>query len=182
MPQPSNRTAGTPARRRGRWERYRVTHPFSPGALAGLWGVLAGLVALAALLGWALEMRGGVVLVVAMPFVVAWFENRRTAFQFDAGGVRVGDLLLPWADVTQFVVATPENREQALLGVRLRSGATLPPETTATRQDPAMPAPVHVAVQRSKFDLEKMVHKARKYAPPHIGIVVAEPSGERAAA
>jgi len=177
MAQSSNRA---PARR-GRWERFRVTDPFSPQALAGLVGALAGVVALAMLLGWGLGIRGGIVVVVAMPFIVGWFDGRRTAFQFDAGGVRVGNVILPWADVTQFVVATPDHRPEALLGVRLRGGAALPAGAQVPPPDPAMPAPMYAAVQRSKFDLRKMVDKARKYAPPHVQIVVAEPSGERVA-
>jgi len=42
-----------------------------------------------------------------------------------------------------------------------------------------MPAPLHVSVHRHRFDLDRMVTKARKYAPTHIQVVVAEPSGER---
>lgn len=178
-----NRTPGAqPSRRTGRWERYRVTHPFSAQDQAGLWGAIAGAVALAVLLGWALDMKGGVVIVFAIPFIVSWFEKRRTAFQFDAAGVRVGNVLLPWNDVTQFVVATPPNDQNALIGARLRAGMTLPAGAVVPPQNPAMPAPIHVAVPRHKFDLTKMVHKARKYAPPHIQIVVADPSGERVAA
>ncbi|MFJ9034810.1 hypothetical protein ACIRQP_41630 [Streptomyces sp. NPDC102274] len=178
-----NSSPGTqPTRRTGRWERYRVTHPFSAQDQAGLWGSIIGVVALAALLGWALDMKGGVVIVAAVPFIISWFEQRRTAFQFDAAGVRFGNVLLPWTDVTQFVVATPPNARHALIGARLRPGATLPTGAIVPQQNPAMPAPIHVAVQRPKFDLAKMVRKARKYAPPHIQIVVAEPSGERVAA
>lgn len=169
-------------RRTGRWERYRVTHPFSAQDQAGLWGSIAGVVALAVLLGWALDMKGGVVIVAALPFIISWFENRRTAFQFDAAGVRVGAVLLPWNDVTQFVVATPANDENALIGARLRPGAALPAGAVVAPRNPAMPAPLHVSVPRHKFDLTKMLGKARKYAPPHIQIVVAEPSGERIAA
>ncbi|WP_455358292.1 hypothetical protein [Streptomyces sp. SYSU K21746] len=178
-----NRSPGTgPTRRGGRWERYRVAHPFSLQDQAAMWGSIAGVVALAVVLGWALDMKGGVVIVAAMPFIVSWFEKRRTAFQFDAAGVRFGEVLLPWADVTQFVVATPQDGPHALIGARLRSGASLPAGMSVPSQHPAMPAPVHVTVPRSKFDLAKMVRKARKYAPPHIRIVVADPSGERVAA
>ncbi|MFD8589070.1 hypothetical protein ACFV1B_05920 [Streptomyces sp. NPDC059637] len=170
-----------PTRRAGRWERYRVTHPFSPQDQAALWASIAGVVALAALLGWAFEMKGGVVVVAALPFIISSFEERRTAFQFDTTGVLSGGVRLPWTDVAQLVVATPPDGEHALIGVRLRPGASLPPGTDGPAQHPAMPAPVHVAVPRHKFDLAKMVGKARKYAPPHIRIVVAEPSGERVA-
>ncbi|MGW5639716.1 hypothetical protein [Streptomyces sp. NPDC003832] len=174
------RSAG-PTRRAGRWERYRVTHPSSLQDQAILWGMIVGIVVVALFLGWALEMKGGAVIVAAVPFVIAWFEKRRTAFQFDAAGARFGDVLLPWEDITQFVVATPPDGPHALIGARLSSGASLPAGTTAPPQHPAMPASVHVAVLREKFDLAKMVRKARKYAPPHIRIVVADPSGERVA-
>lgn len=181
MPQ----THGAPSRgytRIGaRWERYRVTHPFSAQDQAGLWGSIVGVVALAALLGWALEMKGGVVVVAALPVIIGWFERRRTAFQFDAVGARFGEVLLPWSDVTQFVVATPPDSPHALIGARLRPGARLPAGVSTPPHHPAMPAPVHVAVERGKFDLAKMVRKARAYAPPHLQIVVAEPSGERVA-
>jgi len=177
-----NRAPGTrPTRRGGRWERYRVARPFSAQDLAGLWGLIVGVVALALLLGWALEIRGGTVIVLAIPFIISWYEKRRTAFQFDAAGARFGELLLPWSDVTQFVVATVPGDENALIGARLRPGATLPPGANGPAPHPAMPAPVHVAVDRGKFDLDKMVRKARKYAPQHVRIVVAEPSGERVA-
>ncbi|MGH4031004.1 hypothetical protein ACQB60_18935 [Actinomycetota bacterium Odt1-20B] len=168
--------------RRARWERYRVTHPFSPKALAGLWGAIIGIVALAALLGWALEMKGGVVIVAAIPFIASWFEKQRTAFQFDPSGVRVGEVLLPWSDVSQFVVATPQGGRQALLGVRLRPGAALPPHASVPPPHPDMPAHLHVAVQGRKFELAQMIRKARQYAPSQVQIVVADPSGERVAA
>ncbi|MFJ5780116.1 hypothetical protein [Streptomyces sp. NPDC093094] len=173
--------AAGPTRRTGRWERYRVTHPFSPKDQAALWGAIAGVLALAVLLGWALDMKGGVVVVAATPFIVSWFEKRRTAFQFDAAGARFGGTLLPWSDVTQFVVATPPDGPHTLIGARLRPGATLPTGMNVPPHRPDMPAPVHVPVLRSKFDLAKMVGKARRYAPPHIQIVVVEPSGERIA-
>ncbi|WP_411119810.1 hypothetical protein [Streptomyces sp. 058-1L] len=177
-----NRAPGSqPTRRGARWERYRVAHPFSAQDLAGLWGLIVGVVALALLLGWALEMRGGTVIVLAIPFIISWYEKRRTAFQFDAAGARFGELLLPWPDVTQFVVATVPDGEHTLIGARLRPGAALPPGANGPAPHPAMPAPVHVAVPHAKFDLDKMVRKARKYAPQHIQIVVAEPSGERVA-
>ncbi|MFE5617871.1 hypothetical protein [Streptomyces sp. NPDC056470] len=177
-----DRSPGTPPTRRGtRWERFRVTHPFSPADLAGLWGAIIGVVALALLLGWALEMAGGVVIVAALPFIISWFEQRRTAFQFDAAGVRVGNVLLPWTDVTQLAVATPPDDPHALIGVRLRPGAALPPGAVVPPRNPAMPAPIHVAVQRPKFSLSKLVRKARSHAPSHVQIVVVEPSGERAA-
>lgn len=168
--------------RQGRWQRFRVTYPFSPGALAGLVGALVGVLAVALLLGAVLHIRGGIVLVVAMPFIVAWHEGRRTAFQFDALKVRVGNVNLPWHMVTQFVVGTSADGQSALLGVRLSDGAKLPEGAEVPPADPAIPAPLYVAVQRSKFDLDKMIGKARKYAPRHVQIVVAEPSGERVAA
>ncbi|MFJ7128832.1 hypothetical protein [Streptomyces sp. NPDC098101] len=181
-PSPSPDASGArPTRRGGRWERYRVAHPFSARDQAGLWGAIVGVVALALLLGWALDMKGGVVIVAAVPFVIAWYENRRTAFQFDAAGARFGTTLLPWSDVTQFVVAEPPGGRETLIGARLRTGATPPAGADVPPPHPAMPAPVHVAVPRAKFDLAKMVRKARSYAPPHVRIVVADPSGERAA-
>ncbi|MGW6391084.1 hypothetical protein ACWFR1_11380 [Streptomyces sp. NPDC055103] len=176
----SGASGARPTRRGGRWERYRVTHPFSAQDQAALWGSIVGVVALAAFLGWALDMKGGVVIVAALPFIIASFENRRTAFQFDAAGARFGAVPVPWADITQFVVVTPADGQRALIGARLRPGAALPAEATAAAH-PAMPAPIHVAVPRAKFDLAKMVHKARKYAPSHVQIVVADASGERVA-
>ncbi|TXS46981.1 hypothetical protein [Streptomyces sp. t39] len=170
-----------PTRRGGRWERYRVAHPFSAQDQAALWGSVAGVVALAVLLGWALDMKGGVILVAAAPFIISWFEKRRTAFQFDAAGARFGAVLLPWPDVTEFVVATPPDSDSALIGARLRPGVSLPAGVPGPTRHPAMPAPIHVAVPGAKFDLAKMVRKARTYAPSHIRIVIAEPSGERVA-
>ncbi|ATL26631.1 hypothetical protein [Streptomyces formicae] len=167
--------------RRGRWERYKVTGPFSPQDLAGLWGAIAGVVLLAVLLGWALDMKGGVVIVAAIPFISSWFDSKRILFQFDAAGARVGNVLLPWNDVTQFVVAVPPGSEEVLIGARLRQSATLPAGARVPQAHPDMPAPLYVAVQRHKFDLAKMVTKARKYAPAHVQIIVAEPSGERVA-
>lgn len=169
-----------PTRRGARWERYRVTHPFSAKDQAGLWGLIAGVVALALLLGWALDMKGGTVIVLAIPFIISWHEKRRTAFQFDAAGVRFGQVPLPWQDVTQLVVATPDEHH-ALIGARLRSGALPPADAALAPPRPDMPAPVHVSVPRGKFDLDKMVRKARAHAPHHLQIVVAEPSGERVA-
>ncbi|GGY26618.1 hypothetical protein [Streptomyces tanashiensis] len=181
MSQAGSTPGARPARRAGRWERYRVTHPFSARDQAGLWGAVVGAVGLAVLLGWALDMKGGVVIVAAVPFIISWYENRRTAFQFDAVGARFGTVLLPWGDVTQFVVAMPEGGTHALIGARLRPGAALPAGGAVPAHDPAMPAPIHVAVLRAKFDLRKMSEKARRYAPSHIQIVVADPSGERVA-
>ncbi|SDJ60094.1 hypothetical protein [Streptomyces indicus] len=166
--------------RRARWERYKVTRPFSGQDLAGLWGAIIGVVALALLLGWALDMKGGAVIVLAIPFISSWFDARRILFQFDAAGVRVGNVLLPWQDVRQFVVATPGG-EHALIGVRVGEHTVLPPGSEIPSAHPAMPAPLYVAVQSQKFDLAKMVSKARKYAPGHLQIVVAEPTGERVA-
>ncbi|MFG3256694.1 hypothetical protein [Streptomyces sp. NPDC048172] len=172
---------GQPTRRRGRWERYKVTRPFSPQDLAGLWGSIVGVVALAAFLGWALDMKGGVVIVAAIPFISSWFDSKRILFQFDASGVRVENVMLPWTDVRQFVVATPPGDAHALIGVRQPQGAQLPEGTRLPAPSPAMPTPLYVAVQRQKFDLDKMVSKARKYAPPHVQVMVAEPTGERVA-
>ncbi|MGW8768934.1 hypothetical protein ACWGN5_41420 [Streptomyces sp. NPDC055815] len=181
MAQSGSTPGARPTRRAARWERYRVTHPFSARDQAGLWGAIVGVVALAVLLGWALDMKGGVVIVAAVPFIVSWYENRRTAFQFDASGARFGAVPLPWSDITQFVVATPEGGTHALIGARLRPGVALPAGGPVPAHDPAMPAPIHVAVPRTGFDLRKMVTKARRYAPSHLQIVVAEPSGERLA-
>ncbi|MFI6944012.1 hypothetical protein ACIBI4_32565 [Streptomyces sp. NPDC050418] len=167
-------------RRRMRWERYKVTRPFSGQDLAGLWGAIIGVVALALLLGWALEMKGGAVIVLAIPFISQWFDAKRILFQFDAAGVRIGNVVLPWRDVSEFVVATPGG-DHALIGVRLGQHTTLPPGAEVPPAHPAMPAPLHVAVQSEKFDLAKMVSKARKYAPTYVPIVVAEPTGERVA-
>ncbi|MFG2773140.1 hypothetical protein [Streptomyces sp. NPDC048350] len=177
-----DRSPGTaPTRRRARWERFRVIHPFSPRDLAGLWGAIIGVVALALLLGWGLEVRGGAVIVAALPFIISWFEQRRTAFQFDAAGVRIGNVLLPWSDVSQFAVATPPGDPHALIGVRLRPGAALPPGAVVPPRNPAMPAPIHVAVQRPRFHLTKLIRKAHSYAPSHVQIMIVEPTGERAA-
>ncbi|MFF0558900.1 hypothetical protein [Streptomyces sp. NPDC004266] len=181
MSQAGSRSGARPARRAARWERYRVTHPFSARDQAGLWGAIVGVVGLAVLLGWALDMKGGVVVMAGLPFVISWYENRRTAFQFDAAGARFGTVLLPWSDVTQLVVATPEGGTHTLIGARLRRGASLPAGGTVLAHDPEMPAPIHVAVLRAKFDLRKMVAKARRYAPAHLQIVLADPSGERVA-
>lgn len=179
MSHPGGGAGAVPTRRQARWERFRVTHPYDPGTLAGLVGLLVAVLAIAVLLGWGLGIRGGQVIILTMPFIVFWFENRRTAFQFDAGGVRVSNVKLPWRMVAQLVVATPEDRTNALLGVRLRQGATLPPGADIPPADPAMPAKLYVTVQNSKVDLNKMADKARKYAPPQIQIVLAEPAGER---
>ncbi|MHC0429905.1 hypothetical protein ACX6XY_06930 [Streptomyces sp. O3] len=176
MPQPTAQGAA----RRTRWARYRVTRPFSPRDLAALCGVITGIVALALVLGWALELRGGKVIVLAIPFVSLWFDARRVLFQFDADGVRVGRALLPWTDVTRLVVAMPPYGEHVLLGADLRPGATVPADADLPAPGPAMPAPLHVAVERRKFDLDKMAAKARKHAPPHIEIVVTGPDDERA--
>ncbi|MEU0400143.1 hypothetical protein ABZ318_07805 [Streptomyces sp. NPDC006197] len=181
MSQAGSRPGARPTRRAARWERYRVTHPFSARDQAGLWGAIVGVVGLAVLLGWALDMKGGVVIVAAVPFIVSWYENRRTAFQFDAAGVRFGTVPLPWSDVTQLVVATPEGGAHALIGARLRPGVSLPAGGPVPAHDPDMPAPIHVAVPRAKFDLRKMVGKARTYAPAHLRIVVVDPSGEHVA-
>ncbi|MEU2118088.1 hypothetical protein ABZ567_21150 [Streptomyces sp. NPDC016459] len=181
MSQANGASGASPTRRGGRWERYRVTHPFSARDLALLWGSIAGVLAVALLLGWALDMKGGVVLVAAAPFIVSWFEKRRTAFQFDAAGARFGEVLLPWSDITQFVVSTPPGEEYALIGARLRPGASLPHGAPVPPRNEELPVPIHVAVPRSRFDLTKMARKARTYAPSHVRIVIAEPSGERPA-
>ncbi|MFF5973623.1 hypothetical protein ACFY7C_19055 [Streptomyces sp. NPDC012769] len=180
-PPPTPHSGAAPTRRRGRWERYRVTHPFSPRAQLGLWGAIAGTVALAALLGWALDMKGGVVIVAALPFIVSWFETQRTAFQFDVTGLRIGGLSLPWDAVDRIVVATPPHGTDAVIGVRPRSGVPLPPGVVPQPPHPAVSAPFHVAVPRHKLDLAKMLGKARRYAPERLRIVVADASGERPA-
>ena len=174
--------AAPTTRRRARWERYRVTHPFSAKAQATLWGLIAGLVAVAAFFGWALDMKGGVIIVAVIPFIIAWFEGQRTAFQFDVTGVRVGQVQLSWHDVTQFVVVRSPDGRDTMIGVRLRPGAVLPNGVTASPPHPAMPAPFHVTVQAVKFDMAKMVQKARKYAPRHVRIVVADARSEQVVA
>ncbi|WP_199837011.1 MULTISPECIES: hypothetical protein [unclassified Streptomyces] len=143
-------------------------------------GAIVGIVGLALLPGRALDTKGGVVVAV-LPFVIGRYENRRTAFRFDAAGARFGTVLLPWSDATQFVVAEPPGGRQTLIGARLRSGATPPTGADVPPPHPAMPAPVHVAVPRATFDLAKMIRKARAYAPPHVRIAFAGPSGERVA-
>ncbi|MET9954848.1 hypothetical protein ABZ135_25330 [Streptomyces sp. NPDC006339] len=178
-PRPTPPTGAAPGRRRARWERYRITHPFSARAQLGLWGAIAGTVALAALLGRALDMKGGVVIVVALPFIVSWFENQRTAFQFDAGGLRIGALSLPWDAVDRIVVVNPPHEQDAVIGVRPFPGAPLPPGAAPQPRHPAVSAPFHVVVPRHKLDLAKMTAKARRYAPEHVRIVVADASGER---
>lgn len=166
--------------RRGmRWQRYKVTRPASAQDLAGLWGAIAAVVAIALFLGWALDIKGGAVIVFAIPFISSWFDSRRLLFYFNPALVRISNVMLPWSDVTQFVVVTPPHGEHALIGVRLRAGMRLPIGANVPPPDPAMPAPLYVSVQRHKVDVAKMVDKARKYGPPHIQIVVADPSGER---
>jgi hypothetical protein len=174
--------AAPTTRRRARWERYRVTHPFSVQDQATLWGLVAGVVAVAALAGWALEMKGGVIIVAVIPFIIAWFEGRRTAFQFDVTGVRIGQMLLPWNDVTQFVVVHAPDGQHTLIGVRPRPGAVPPAGVIVPPPHPAIPAPLHVAVQAAKFDLAKMIQKAQKYAPHHVRIVVADSQSEQVVA
>ncbi|MGP3690917.1 hypothetical protein ACTVZO_40655 [Streptomyces sp. IBSNAI002] len=181
FPHPTAAPSARGTTRRARWARYKVTRPFSPHDLAALWGLIIGIVVLAVILGWALDMKGGTVIVLAIPFISSWFDARRILFQFDPAGVRIGNVLLPGADVTQIVVATPANGQHVLIGAQLRPGAAIPAGADVCPHDPAMPAPLHVAVEPAKFDLGKMVAKARKYAPPHIEIVVAEPGGRRTA-
>lgn len=174
--------AAPTTRRRARWERYRVTHPFSAKAQATLWGLVAGVVAVAALAGWALDMKGGVIIVAVIPFIIAWFDGQRTAFQFDVTGVRIGQVQLPWNDVTQFVVAHSPDGRHTLIGVRPRPGAVLPAGVNVPPRHPAIPAPFHVAVQAVKFDMAKMIQKARKYAPQHVRIVAADSHSEQVVA
>lgn len=181
MPYPNPAGAVEPARGRARWERYKLTRPFSPRDLAALWGSIAGVVLLAVLLGWALGMKGGVVTVAAIPFLAAWFDSRRILFQLDATGVRMGNATLPWTDVTQFVVATPPGDEVALIGTRLRAETNLPAAVRLPQPHPAMPTALYVTVPGHRFDLDTMVSKARKHAPSPRRIVVAEPTGERVA-
>lgn len=168
--------------RRGmRWQRYKVSRPLTPQDLFGLWGAIAAVVALALFLGWALEMKGGAVIVFAIPLISSWHSTRRILFYFGPPRVQIGNVILPWTDVTQFVVATPPYGEHAFIGVRLRQGMTLPAGSNVPPPNPAVPAPLYVSVPRHQVDVAKMVDKARRYAPPHIQIVVADPSGERVA-
>lgn len=174
-PQPASARRPSIRRRRARWERYRVTGPFSPGDLVKLWGLMGALVGFAVLCGWALDMKGGTVVVVAAPYVFLWFDARRVLFQFDPGGVRIGNVQLPWTDVTAFVVAaSPALGPRVLIGTRLRDGAFIPAGAEVLPPDPAMPAQLHVAVERRKFHLGKLTAKAQRYAPPHVQIVHAE--------
>ncbi|MFC7219485.1 hypothetical protein ACFQLX_15085 [Streptomyces polyrhachis] len=154
-----------------------MTGPFSPADLAKLWGLIGALVGFALLCGWVLDVKGGTVLVVAAPYVFLWFDARRVLFQFDPSGVRIGNVRLPWADVTALVVAdSPALGPQVLLGTRLRDGALIPAGAEALPADPAMPAQLHVAVERRKFHLAKLTAKARRYAPGHVQIVNAADS------
>ncbi|MGW5639713.1 hypothetical protein [Streptomyces sp. NPDC003832] len=165
-------------RRRARWERYRVTGPFSPSDLAKLWGLMGGLVAVALFLGWALEMKGGTIIVLLLPSILLWFDARRVLFQLDHTGVRIGGAELPWHDVTTIVVvSSPALGPQVLIGTRLRDGAVPPAQTQAAPPHPAMPAPLHVAVERRKFDLTRLTAKARRYAPAHVEITVEDAAG-----
>ena len=144
-------------------------------------GAIAAVVALALLLGWALEMRGGAVIVFAIPLISSWYSSRRILSYVGPPRVQIGNVILPWSDVTQFVVAMPPYGEHAFIGVRLRQGVTLPAGSNVPPPNPAVPAPLYVSVPRNQVDVAKMVEKARKYGPPHIQIVVADPSGERIA-
>ncbi|MFJ6444024.1 hypothetical protein [Streptomyces sp. NPDC091649] len=173
MPDPQSPPVPGPAsRRRTRWERYRVTGPFSPADLAALWGLMGALVGVALLCGWVLDVKGGTVIVVAAPYVFLWFDARRVLFEFGPSGVRIGNVQLPWADVVAFVVAdSAALGPQVLLGTRLRDGTLMPAGADVPPPDPAMPAQLHVAVERRKFDLGKLTAKARRYAPPHVQIV-----------
>ncbi len=171
-PQPSPVPGPSAPRRRARWERYRVTGPFSPADLAKLWGLMGALVGVALLCGWVLDVKGGTVIVVAAPYVFLWFDARRVLFQFDPSGVRIGNVQLPWADVTAFLVAdSAALGPQVLIGTQLRDGTLIPAGAEVLPPDPAMPAQLHVAVERRKFDLGKLTAKARRYAPAHVQIV-----------
>ncbi|MFB7368833.1 hypothetical protein ACFC0D_03150 [Streptomyces sp. NPDC056222] len=103
----------------------------------------------AVLLGWALDMRGGVVLLAAAPFIVDWYEKRGTACQFDAAAARFGAVPLPRSNVTQFLVPTSPGQEYALIGAELRPNASLPHGAPVLPQSEAMPVSTHVAVPRS---------------------------------
>ncbi|MEU1231029.1 hypothetical protein [Streptomyces sp. NPDC005828] len=61
MSQAGSPPGARPTRRAGRWERYRLTHPFSVRDQAGPWAGSAGTVGLAVLPGRALDVKGGVV-------------------------------------------------------------------------------------------------------------------------
>lgn len=160
------------ARRRTRWDRYRVTGPFSPSDLAKLWGLIGALVGVALVLGWALDMKGGTVIVLLAPYVFLWFDARRVLFQFDSSGVRIGNVRLPWTDVTAFVVSeSAALGPQVLIGTRLREGVAVPAGAEVLPPDVSMPAPLHVAVERRKFDLGKLTAKTRRYAPAHVRII-----------
>ncbi|MFJ3520652.1 hypothetical protein [Streptomyces sp. NPDC090131] len=170
-PQPAPMPPTGTARRRARWERYRVTGPFSPSDLAKLWGLIGALVSVALVLGWALDMKGGTVIVLLVPYVFTWFDARRVLFQFDSSGVRIGNVRLPWTDVTAFVVAeSAALGPQVLIGTQLRDGVVVPAGAEVLPPDASMPAQLHVAVERRKFDLGKLTAKTRRYAPAHVRI------------
>ncbi|MFD3324324.1 hypothetical protein [Streptomyces sp. NPDC058701] len=170
-PQPAPVPPAEVARRRTRWDRYRVTGPFSPSDLAKLWGLIGALVGVASLLGWALDVKGGTVIVLLVPYVFMWFDARRVLFQFDSSGVRIGNVRLPWTDVTAFVVAeSAALGPHVLIGARLRDGVAVPAGAEVLPPDVSMPASLHVAVERRKVDLGELTAKTRRYAPAHVRI------------
>ncbi|MDX2391011.1 hypothetical protein NJL88_13270 [Streptomyces sp. DK15] len=125
----------------------------------------------ALVLGWALDVRGGTVIVLLVPYVFMWFDARRVLFQFDSSGVRIGNVRLPWTDVTALVVAeSAALGPQVLIGTLLRDGVAVPAGADVPPPDVAMPAQLHVAVERRKFDLGELTAKTRRYAPAHVRI------------
>ncbi|MFH8894361.1 hypothetical protein [Streptomyces sp. NPDC017949] len=125
----------------------------------------------ALVLGWALDVRGGTVIVLLVPYVFMWFDARRVLFQFDSSGVRIGNVRLPWTDVTALVVAeSAALGPQVLIGTLLRDGVAVPAGADVPPPDAAMPAQLHVAVERRKFDLGELTAKTRRYAPAHVRI------------
>jgi hypothetical protein len=111
----------------------------------------------------------------ALPFVVSCFERRRTALHLDATRVRLGDVPVPWAVVTEFGVPAPPDRPHTLTGARLRPEALSKSRAALPPRHPALPAPFHVAATRSRFEPAETVCRAR-VRPPPIRTVVAEPS------
>ncbi|MGW7346049.1 hypothetical protein [Streptomyces sp. NPDC054854] len=125
---------------------------------------------IALVLGWALDVKGGTVIVLLVPYVFMWFDARRVLFQFDSSDVRIGNVRLPWTDVTALVVAESAALGQVLIGTQLCDGVAVPAGAEVPPPDAAMPAQLHVAVERRKFDLGELTAKARRYAPAHVRI------------
>ncbi|MGW6862202.1 hypothetical protein [Streptomyces xanthophaeus] len=137
-----------------------------------LWGLIGALVGVALVLGWALDVKGGTVIVLLVPYIFMWFDARRVLFQFDSSGVRIGNIRLPWTDVTAFVVAeSAALGPHVLIGTQLHDGVAVPAGAGVLPPDMAMPAQLHVALERRKFDLGKLTAKTRRYAPAHVRIV-----------